>query len=97
VREGYGIVVIEANACGTPAIGWKVAGLKDSIVDGYTGLLVPFDDVRKLGETISQFLRDSHVQTRMTSSAVQWARTHSWNRAADEFARVLESTMLKAD
>src|SRR5260370_9245349 len=38
VREGYGIVVIEANACGTPAIGWPVAGVHDSIIDGTTGL-----------------------------------------------------------
>src|SRR6266566_4792197 len=58
IREGYGIVVIEANACGTPAIGWAVPGVQDSIVDGKTGLLVPFGDVQFLADSIVKVLSD---------------------------------------
>ena len=93
VREGYGIVVIEANACGTPAIGWKVPGLQDSIVDGETGILVPFDNVELLGEQISNLLQDNDRLERMADSAKKWSRTHSWDKAAKEFEQVIDSAL----
>jgi glycosyltransferase involved in cell wall biosynthesis len=92
VREGYGIVVIEANACGTPAIGWAVPGVQDSIVDGKTGLLVPFGDTRRLGETIAKLLESDSPQLRnMTRPAIEWARQHSWDTAAEMFANAIDS------
>jgi glycosyltransferase involved in cell wall biosynthesis len=93
VREGYGIVVIEANACGTPAVGWKVPGLLDSIIDGKTGVLVPFDNVALLGEQISDLLQDDDRRKRMADSAKTWSGTHSWDNAAKEFGRVIESVI----
>lgn len=91
VKEGYGIVVIEANACGTPAIGWKVPGLQDSIIDGETGVLVPFGDVKRLGRTVASFLRDDKGRREMSDRAMKWARNHSWDDAAEGFSRVIES------
>ncbi len=90
IREGYGIVVIEANACGTPAIGWAVPGVQDSIVDGKTGLLVPFGDVRALGETIAKLLGRDPTQLRdLSHPAIDWARQHSWDTAAEMFAQTI--------
>jgi glycosyltransferase involved in cell wall biosynthesis len=91
VKEGYGIVVIEANACGTPAIGWNVPGLRDSIIDGETGVLVPFGDVKKLGEAVAAFLMDERGSQEMSRRAIKWARSHSWDAAAEEFSHVIES------
>lgn len=91
VREGYGIVVIEANACGTPAVGWDVPGLRDSITNGKTGVLVPFGNIRKLGEQTAILLRDQDCRDGMARNAIDWARTHSWDRAAGEFNEVIES------
>ena len=91
VREGYGIVAIEANACGTPAIGWNVSGLRDSILDGKTGILVPFGDTNKLAEQVIALIRDHALRSRLAASAIIWARTHSWDKAAKEFDNVLES------
>jgi len=91
IREGYGIVVIEANACGTPAIGWDVPGLRDSIVDGKTGILVPFGDVEKFGKQIALYLKDSAARERMSAAAVEWAKQHSWDIASSEFDHVIDS------
>jgi len=93
VREGYGIIVIEANACGTPAVGWNVSGLRDSIIDGKTGYLVPFGDVEQLGRKISMILRDDDSRGFMASSTREWARTHSWDQASQAFQKVIESTI----
>ena len=91
IREGYGIVVIEANACGTPAIGWAVPGVQDSILDGKTGLLVPFGDVDELAKTITKCLSESKSYQDLSRSAVDWARQHSWGVAADMFAEAMDS------
>jgi len=93
VREGYGIVVIEANACGTVAVGWRVPGLQDSIRDGETGILVPFGDVQALGEQLSNLLQDHDRRTTMAECAKKWSRTHSWDKAAEEFGSVMDSVI----
>jgi glycosyltransferase involved in cell wall biosynthesis len=95
IREGYGIVVIEANACGTPAIGWAVPGVKDSILDGKTGLLVPFGDVDALAKTITKCLSESQLRGELSRSAVGWARQHSWDAAAKKFAETIDSVSLE--
>ncbi len=92
IREGYGIVVIEANACGTPAIGWAVPGIKDSIVNGKTGLLVPYSDVPALGETIAKVLEKESTQLNdLSQPAIDWAKQHSWDTSADLFAKAIDS------
>ena len=42
IREGWGITILEANACGIPSIAYDVPGLRESIIDGKTGLIVPY-------------------------------------------------------
>ncbi len=91
IREGYGIVIIEANACGTPAIGWDVPGLRDSIVDGETGILVPFDDTQTMAKQIVALLKDGDTRERMGASAMKWARSHTWEKSAEDFDNVLSA------
>jgi len=91
VREGYGIVAIEANACGTSAVAWDVPGLRDSILDGETGTLVEFGDTEALAKRVVTLLRDRYAREKMAASALKWARTHSWDQAATEFGNILDS------
>src|SRR2546426_267304 len=65
MREGYGISVIEANSVGTPAVGWDVAGIRDSIIDGKTGLLAPFPDERALANKLEMLLNDDSTWSRL--------------------------------
>ena len=93
VREGYGIVIIEANACGTPAIGWAVPGVQDSILDGKTGMLVPFGDVDALATTITKCLSEPQITENLSRSAIDWARQHSWDTAAEQFGKAIDSSL----
>ena len=91
VREGWGVSVIEANAMGTPAIGYAVPGLKDSIVQGVTGALVrPFDYVA-MAEAAKMLIGDQGKMEKMSRNCLDWARKFSWDDAASEFQKVLES------
>ncbi len=90
MKEGWGITVIEANACGTPAIGYNVPGLRDSIRDGETGLLVPHGDIEQLAKAIIAVLTDSELRARLSRNALEWSSRFSWDNSAEEFLEILE-------
>jgi glycosyltransferase involved in cell wall biosynthesis len=88
-KEGWGITVIEANTCGTPAIAYNVSGLRDSIKPGETGLLVPAGDIDGLAKAISRVISDSDLRSRLGQNALEWASSFSWDHSAEEFAKVI--------
>jgi glycosyltransferase involved in cell wall biosynthesis len=89
MKEGWAISVIEADACGTPAIAYNVPGLRDSIRDGETGLLVPYSNIDELANAIVSILVDSELRQRLSSGALQWASNFSWDRSAQAFMDIL--------
>lgn len=78
VREGWGLVVTEANAMGTPAVGYDVHGLRDSIKDGETGLLCN-PNPGAMAERASALLNDWRAFGRR---ALEDARQYEWDRTA---------------
>ncbi len=74
-REGFGSVVIEAGACGVPAVGSRIYGITDSIVDGETGLLFPVGDVAGLEAALEQLTGDDALRTKMGQAALERAKT----------------------
>lgn len=83
VREGFGINVIEAAHEGTPAIGYRVHGLRDSIRDGRTGVLV--DGPEEAAAAALQLLRDPARYQEMVEASRAYARTFKWSERAVEF------------
>ena len=90
VREGWGISVLEANAQGTPAVGYNVPGLRDSIVDNVTGLLVPPSDYKALSKALVGLLSESNTWQKLSSNAEEWSRKFSWDDSALEFEGFLK-------
>jgi glycosyltransferase involved in cell wall biosynthesis/O-antigen/teichoic acid export membrane protein len=82
VREGWGLVVIEANSVGTPAVAYDVPGLRDSIRDGYTGRLAPPGDPEGLARLALDLLTDRSGYQAMRQHATEWAELFSWNETA---------------
>jgi len=88
-KEGWGITVIEANSCGTPAIAYNTSGLRDSIKNGETGLLVSPGDIPGLAEAILRVIGDSDLRLKLSQSALEWAKGFTWDNSAKEFAKVI--------
>ena len=88
VREGWGLVVTEANAMGTPAVAYDVHGLRDSIRDWKTGLLCE-PDPEAMAEKVIEFLYDDILQERLSRKALEWAGEFDWDRSAVETLKIL--------
>jgi glycosyltransferase involved in cell wall biosynthesis len=89
VREGWGLVVTEANSVGTPAVGYDVPGLRDSIRNGHTGLLARPGEPAALAEQAERLLNDAEMRTRMSKNAAEHAKSFSWSKTAEELLELV--------
>jgi glycosyltransferase involved in cell wall biosynthesis len=92
-KEGWGISNVEAAACGTPAVASDSPGLRESVRDGRTGLLVPHGDRVALAQAFSRLARDPALVARLGTEARAFAETLSWDRAADQTDAHLHATV----
>lgn len=82
-KEGWGISAIEAAACGTPTVASDAPGLRESVVDGTTGRLVPHGDVGALTDALEGLIRDVGERKRMGMEARAFAEGFSWDESAN--------------
>jgi D-inositol-3-phosphate glycosyltransferase len=85
--ESFGLVAVEAQACGTPVVASRVGGLAFSVEDGESGYLVEDGDIAAWTKRIGAVLTDDDVRTKLSGGAVVHASRFSWNVTG---ARVLE-------
>ena len=90
VKEGWGIANLEAAACGTPTIASDVPGLRDSVVDGRTGFLVPHGDMDALSGRIEELLEDGEKRARLGQGARRFAESFGWDASARAMEHFLE-------
>jgi len=88
-KEGWGVTVIEANACGTPVVAARVPGLRDAVRDGESGILLDPANAATFAEAITRILEDRTLRARLTAGAIAWASRFTW----DESARATESLL----
>jgi phosphatidyl-myo-inositol dimannoside synthase len=80
--EGFGLIYLEANACGKPVVGTYGCGAEEAIVDGETGRLVPQDQPEATAEAIVELLSDPERAARMGANGLARARLMSWDVTA---------------
>src|SRR5947208_3344351 len=85
--ESFGMVALEAMACGSPVIASRVGGLVTTVRDGVTGFLVPESDVGALAERIAALIADPDLRWRIGAEGVRWAAAHRWPCVAEAICR----------
>lgn len=85
--ESFGMVALEAMACGTPVVASEVGGLAFLVQDGVTGYTVPFNDPVALADRLMALISDATLRQRMGKQAAVFAREYSWEKIA---ARIVE-------
>ncbi|MEI6514663.1 MAG: glycosyltransferase family 4 protein [bacterium] len=89
-KEGWGLTVIEANACGTPVIANNAPGLRDSVRDGVSGLLYQFRSVDSLAEKMQQLMDDAPLYSELCGKVRGWAEQFKWDTAGQETLALLQ-------
>jgi D-inositol-3-phosphate glycosyltransferase len=85
--ESFGMVALEAMACGSPVIASRVGGLVTTVRDGVTGFLVPDGHVGALAERITALVDDPDLRWRVGREGVRWAAQHRWPCVAEAVCR----------
>jgi rhamnosyl/mannosyltransferase len=88
--EGFGMVLLEANAAGRPVVGTQVGGIPAAIEDGRTGLLVPPRDPAALAGALQRLLADPALAASLGARGRERAvREFSWDLQVERYARLL--------
>ncbi len=94
--ESFGMVALEAMACGSPVIASRVGGLTTTVRDGVTGFLVPEGDAGALAERMALLLEDVRRRARLGHEAQRWAAEHRWPCVAEAVCRLYSELRAEA-
>ncbi len=86
--ESFGLVALEAAACGTPVVAAAVGGLRTLVADGRTGFLIEGRDPDAFAARVDQILRDGALATELGDEAARRAKGYTWSTAAARLRRV---------
>ncbi len=89
--ESFGLVALEAMACGTPVVASETGGLVFLVRDGETGFHVPADDAAALAERLCDLLEDSSLRQTLGDRAAEYAKQYAWPLIADKIVNFYRS------
>lgn len=93
-KESFGLVALEAMACGIPVIGTNIGGIPEVIIDGETGYIVELGDTKKAAQLAIQLLQNDELYERMSNQATMRVRDyfHS-DYIVSQYERIYEMTL----
>lgn len=92
--ESFGMVALEAMACGTPVVASQVGGLGFLVRDGQTGFVVPGNDVMKMANRLVQLIKDQDLQAKLGKESASYARKYSWQIITEKIIEVYQQELM---
>lgn len=93
VKEGWGLVVLEAASQSTPTIVYNVAGLRDVVVDGQTGIVLQYNTPQSMADAAIELLENRIQYQKMQSQARKRAFSFQWKKVIDQSENLLLRTL----
>jgi len=91
--ESFGMVALEAMACGTPVVASQVGGLAFLVQDGITGFTVPVDEPQALADRLTTLIQDASLRKRMGEQAAVFAREYGWEKIAVQIVKLYQELL----
>ena len=89
--EGFGIVYLEASACGKPIIAADSGGVKDAVLDKKTGIIVPEENIGMTEEAIEKLFNNNNLARELGRNGENYAKIHDWSIIANKFVEVYKN------
>ncbi|MDQ3239094.1 MAG: glycosyltransferase [bacterium] len=89
--EGWGLVALEAAACGTPTVGFNVPGVIDAVSHNHSGILV--EDQDQYCDQLINILNDFDLRQRLSQGAIDWAQHFKWDLSSNQFLKHMEENI----
>ncbi|HEY3909964.1 MAG TPA: glycosyltransferase family 4 protein [Stellaceae bacterium] len=93
--EGFGLVFLEANACGKPAVAGRAGGAVEAVCDGCNGLLVDGEDHREVSAALIRLLTDAPLYTQLSAGACAKAAVSGWASRAEAYQALCDTLVDK--
>jgi D-inositol-3-phosphate glycosyltransferase len=94
--ESFGLVAMEAQACGTPVVAASVGGLRTAVRHGYSGVLVETHDPRRYARAVSELISSPATLARLRQGAREHASTFSWSVTVDALMQLYSAVTAEA-
>ncbi len=91
--EGFGIVYLEASACAKPIVAADSGGIRDAVIEGQTGLIVPEGDVTAIAQAIERILDNPELAQRLGHQGHEYARRHDWAAIGQQFLELYQQSL----
>ncbi len=88
--EGFGLVFLEANACGKPVLSGRAGGVVDAVIDGVNGLCVDGADIPAIAAAAVRLLQDPVLHQKLSQGGIEAARRGDWRSRATDFLALCE-------
>lgn len=92
IKEGWGLIVTEANSQGTPAIVYDVDGLRDSVKHEETGIVTPSKQPQAMGKAINSLLSDKVNYNKLRTAAWEWSKEFTFDNSYADFLEILSES-----
>ena len=96
VKEGWGLVIVEAASQATPSVTYNVSGLRDSVLDKKTGILTKKNTPHNLAICALSLYRDSKLYKEFQNNCLAWAKSLKWEDAKKKSLALIVSTSNKS-
>ncbi len=93
IREGWGLVVSEANAMGTPAVVYNVPGLKDSTVNNVTGIICDNNNPKTLAKNAIILIKDKELYSMLQVHALDKSKELNWDKTTQSFEKLINEVL----
>lgn len=93
--EGFGIVYLEASACGKPIVATDAGGVRDAVLDGKTGLIANDGDIVGIAERIEKLLDDPSLASQLGKSGKVYAKNNDWSEIGKQYIKLYERVSAK--
>ena len=93
--ESFGMVALEAMACGKPVIASQVGGLAFLVRDGETGFVIPGNDVEKLAGRLTDLIKNKELREKLGKQSAEYAQLYSWETISSKMIELYNQILEK--